>query len=374
MIVTSSSDRWLGAFRPRISDSAMPHTDPFLYPAAYAFPDSWSKRVGALLSNAEATEAEIEALLATQATVPSFLRMPRDAFTLYDHAGPEPRLKLMNVLRVTGAPSIDARSLKKALTDVHAGHLEGFDLSEKGSAAVLAAGLADSPITRVRFLDAYDSGLPSTDDLATLLKDPRLAQLERLHLGGAALKDRFGLVTRMPAASSVRALFLGGCEKLTKRDFEGFAAAPWARLESLSIGSSRWEPKAGSRDAMWKAPWLRGVRRLAVLGMTEGEVPRLLESGVLPGLETLVLSTTKLAEADVLPLLPHLRACTAINLSVSLGIESARALIASGCVPNLEVCELAFSPEAHAALGEAGLAHAAVKNRRSTERGYSFRI
>jgi hypothetical protein len=351
----------------------MNHPDPFLYPFVFLQPESWSKRIAPLLADPSATEAAIDALMAEQSFVPTFLRKPGDAFSLYEHGGKtDARLKLMSVLPITGSPS--KQQLTKVLADPHARHVEGFDLREKGAAKALVAGLAASAIERVRFLDAHDSGLPSPDELAALLASPKLAALERLGLGGAALKDRFLTVARMPATASVRALFLGGCEKLAKSDFQAFAAAAWPKLESLQIGSSTHEPKEGSRDALWKAPWLERIRRLSILGLLPTEARTLADSGVLPKLETFLVSATKLREEDVRPLLPQLRSCIALNLSGKIGIESAKALIASECVPNLEACELDLTPDARAALVEAGLDVAGVKARRAAERGYTFRI
>ncbi|MFY0533636.1 hypothetical protein [Nannocystis pusilla] len=87
-----------------------------------------------------------------------------------------------------------------------------------------------------------------------------------------------------------------------------------------------------------------------------------------------MLTGSKWTEEDLRPVLSRLRACVGLHVSGPFGLESAKALIASDCVPRLEACELDLTPDARAALVAAGLDAAAAKQRGSAARGYSIRV
>jgi hypothetical protein len=352
----------------------MSDLDPILNHGAFLSP-GWHPRIQSLLENPQVTDEAIDALLDAQRDAPACLREASGEVNLYDGGrASDPRVRLLGVWTVHAGGTSEKKLLERVLRDPAAAHLEGFTLREKGAAATLAAGLTGSPVLRVRALTAVDRGLPSVEELSALLAHEKLATLERLDLSGGPLKERFLKIVLSPAMSSLRALLLFGCEKLTQREFETFAAQPWPALESLRIGSSSWEPRDGSRDAVWKAPWFSRIRALAIEGMTHSEVPLLADGGALANLRTFSVSSTKLKLSELRPLLSQLRACTALGLSLpgTLDLASAEALIASGCVPQLEQARIEVTPEAREALLAAGLDTRARSAARTAARGYSI--
>lgn len=352
--------------------------EPFHYQSAYSCPAEWSRTIAPMLDDPGADAAAIAAFMAAHASVPTFVRMPGNPFSLYDGKKTDPRLGLMSRLRIYApvppAPPTDKKILEKILADEHSRHLEGFELAERGAAGVLAAGLSDSPLQRLRFLDCYGDGLPPAADLAALLAHPKLATLDRLALSGAALKERFLMVAGMPAVASAQAVLLGSCDKVARRDYAVFAAAEWTKLRALALGSSTWEIKAGDRDSIWRAPWLRNLEHLSIGSFRGSEASLLIDSGVLPNLKTLLLNGVKFTEEDVRPLLPHLRGCIGLGISARLGVGSARALIAADCVPRVETSEVDWTADARAELVAAGFAPATARDRRSAGRGFTFRL
>lgn len=342
----------------------------------------WSSAHAPLSGNASVERADVEALLATHAPhVPRTRTLRVVAAPLYDgKIKSEPRIALFDRVEVNKAYSIDAKKLARLLADPHASSIDAFRLDDAKSAAVLLEGLSGSTLGRITSLELNSA--PTPDVLKGLLAHPKLASLENLDIGGDARAlgdERLGIVVGSPVVTSLRRIALYGLDKITEASWKRLAAAPFVQLRSASFGVGTWIPRGTVRHALFGASWLGGLRVLSLNEVDEAELALVRERVPFAALTALSLQfrTGKTpARADLGDdVIPHLRKCQALALTHTTP-AAVPALVASGILPELE--SLLITASRDPALAAAGLATATnpgdlTRSRHEAEAGFVWR-